>query len=115
MKTTFKTWGHNYQKGRQHQIRLEAKTGVKWDFHSTGNGMHFSPIVTKVTIVAQDLADNLRLYVTYRETGFVALSEISGMELRDVLIAVKTLVANGEAVGGINRMGNFTTIRLKRG
>lgn len=112
MKTTYKTWTDS-RKARQKRIELEQKTGPKWDWYSTGQGMKFTPIVTRETPVSEEAARALSPYLTKRGAGFVKLAEISKLDLHTVLIGAKTLVRQGMAIPIVNRCGNFAGIRRK--
>jgi hypothetical protein len=112
MKTFYKV-ALTHEKARQKQIELETKTGVKWDFYSANGGTCFTPVVTKETPIDDTLANVLEGYLTKEYQAFVKLSEKSGMEIKDVLIAAKTLAKNGKATATVNRMGNFAAIRIR--
>lgn len=110
MKTFWKT-PLTHTVARQKQIAFEQKTGVKWDWYSSHGGTAFTPIVTKNTPINEDAARVLLSHLTKDYTGFVALSERSGMTLQMVLSGAKTLVYSQRAVATVNRMGNFAAIR----
>ena len=111
MKTVYKTYSQ--KQARERQKRFERNTGLKWDFYHTGLGWMFTPVVTRETGLDEDLAAKLKPYLSPWGDGFVALAELSGMNLVDVLVAAKTLVHNQQAICGVNRMGNFATISKK--
>lgn len=112
MKTFFQTY--QFKQARKKQLELEAKTGLKWDCFMCHGGYGFTPIVTKETGTDPELAARLLPHLTRRGHSFVRLSEISDLSLPEVLIAAKTLVKDQQAVGGVNRMGNFASIHLCR-
>ena len=121
MKTLFKTY-HNGHQSITRRNKFQEKTGLKWEYYSTGDGIRFTPIVTKYTPIDSDKADRLLPYLeakTVKNTrklgfrGFVDLAEETGMTLTDVLVAAKTLVKQNQAVCGVNRMGGFSSIRAK--
>lgn len=112
MKTLFKTYT-SHLKAIEKRRWFEKKTGVKWNFHSTGNGVRFSPIVTTETPTDKFLAEKLLSFLAVYYQGFIVLSEISKMPLPDVLVAAQTLVKNNQAILGTNRMGNFAALRTK--
>lgn len=110
MKVLYKTWGYNSAKGREKQLELEQKTGLKWDFYSTGQGMHFTPIITRETLIDNEKAEMLEPYLTRWGSNFVALASAANMNLADVLIAAKTLVESAKGTARVNRNGNFAAI-----
>lgn len=112
MKTTFKTLTSN-KKAIEKRKAFEDKTGLKWDYYSTGQGYRFTPIVIRETSLDADHARNLKPYLTKNYQEFVKLAKISGIKLEFVLIGAKTLVKNNQAVPTVNRMGNFFAIRKK--
>ena len=114
MKTIYKTKAYDHEWGRTKQVKLEQKTGLKWYFYSTGNGMIFSPVITRETSTDDALAQELKSYLTIGGDGFVALSEKSEMNLADVLIAANTLVRTQQAIPIVNRLGQFAAIRKKK-
>ena len=112
MKTVFRSVRYDGQ-AIVKRGQFEERTGVKWDFFHTAMGMVFSPIVTKNTPTDEGAADLLYPYLSHDYLGFVRLSEVSGLALDVVLIAAKTLTKQGRAMPGMNRRGNFSSIRLK--
>ncbi len=109
MKLLFKTYTMQSQ-ARAKQIEYEAKTGVKWDFYHIGDGMVFTPIVTKDTPMDESAATALLPHLTKNYQNFAKLSDVSGLDLPTVLSGAKTLVKSIRAVGTVNRMGNFAAI-----
>jgi len=113
MKTTFKTLT-NQKTANQKRKKFEAKTGLKWDWYSTGNGVRFTPIVTKDTPYDPQAAHLLLPYITKNYQEFVKLADISNLKLATILRGAKTLVKQGQAVATVNRCGNFAAIRVKQ-
>ena len=112
MKTTFKTLTNQREATKKRAI-FERKTGLKWQWYSTGNGIRFTPVVTKNTPIENEAANALFLHLTTEYRSFVNLAEASGLALSDVLIGAKTLVRQEKAVGTVNRTGGFSAVRSK--
>lgn len=110
MKTTFKTLT-DQRKAQQKRRVFELKTGLKWQCYHTGQGMNFTPIITKDTPTDRATADALLPHLTKDYLSFVKLSELSHLKLEAVLIGAKTLVKDGQAVPTVNRMGGFAAVR----
>jgi len=107
----------DYKWAAAKRAELQQKTGLKWDYFSSGRGMVFNPIVTKKTPMDDELADMLLPHIGYDRfmgLNFVRLHEQSGMPLRDVLIAAKTLVKDGRCTPLVNRCGHFSAIKRSR-
>jgi len=111
MKTTFSTY--TYRQARAKQKQLEATYNVKWDYFSTGRGITFTPVVTRSTPSDSTgtLSDWLFPYLTTAYQGLLDLHDRAGGSLETILIAAKTLVKEGRAVPGVNRLGHFASIR----
>lgn len=115
MKTIFKTMT-SLKLARQKQIQFEQKTGLKWDVYSTGQGMIFTPIITKETPVDHELGNLLYPKLsTSKYQDFVTIAKNTGLDLSSVLIGAKTLVMERRALGSVNRMSNFAGIKAKKG
>ncbi len=112
MKTTFKTLT-NHRKAVEKREAFERKTGLKWQWYSTGQGIRFTPIVTKNTPISDEAAKALLSHLTTEYRNFVSLAEASGLALSDVLSGAKTLVRQEKAMATVNRMGGFSAVRSK--
>ena len=112
MKTIFKSMTSE-KKARQKQAEFERKTGVKWDRYSTGMGMVFTPVITKDTPLDNDAAQTLVDKLPCRDyISFVKIAELTELELSVILSGAKTLVMQRKAISSVNRMGNFSGIKI---
>lgn len=112
MKTFYKSYTHQRQaQGRRD--KLEAATGVKWDYYGIRGGFAFTPIITRGTALNSLAAVKLLRHLTPTYRAFSDISRDTGLPLAEVLEGAKTLVHNQQAVGTVNRHGNFAAIRSK--
>lgn len=112
MKTFYKSYTHQRQ-AQDRRDKLEAATGVKWDFYSSYGGYSFTAIVTESTKLNSLAAVKLLPHLTAKPRTFNEISRTSNIPLADVLAGAKTLVFNQQVVGTVNCMGHFAAIRSK--
>jgi len=112
MKTLFKTMKDTKQAIAKRNW-FQEKTGLKWDYYSTGDGMRFTPIATVNTPLDAVASELLYHYLTTEYKGFVKLSEESNLTLPQVVSGAWTLVKANEVLFTVNRMGNLYAIRKK--
>ncbi len=110
MKTTFKTMT-SQKIAAAKRAEFQEKTGLKWDYYHTGNGMRFTPVVTKYTPIDPQKAALLLPYLLTEYVEFISLQKMSGMLLADVLVAAKTLTKARQAFCTVNRAGGVFAIR----
>lgn len=111
MKTVFKTY--TQKQAHNKRVELQTKTGLKWEFYNTGNGIMFRVVVTNKTSLSDKLALELLPHLTTQYQAFKELANLANMSLKDVLIAAKTLSQNRQAIGSRCRSGGFYAIRKK--
>ena len=110
MKTLYTTYKYQIQ-ARTRQMQLERKTGVKWDFYSVGDGIRFTAIITREISPDERVAQALLPHVRRHYETFDVLAERAELDLKATLQGVKALWQQRLVICGVNRMGNWASIK----
>lgn len=111
MKTVFKRL-LSQKAANKKRKSFEASTGVKWDWYSTGQGIIFTPIATRETLVNPKSAERVLQVLRDKDsTDFISLSRVTKLSLKDTLESAMYLVKSQQAIPVTNRCGNFAGIR----
>lgn len=101
-------------RAREVQARLEARTGVKWDFYSVRGGTRFTAVATvKTAHIDRAAGQALLPHLTRDRRAFADIHDASNLPFRIIVDGAWTLAAEGMAAWDTNRLGNMAAVGLK--